>query len=94
MSVIQDSRKLFQDLVAPDLKAILAQISGLAERMTHLGKSMEQRFSSAEEVAEIRHDLLLANFGAVIKALNTDATLIRLETQLNRPTPQDLSSRT
>jgi hypothetical protein len=52
MSVIDDSRALFQDVVTPDLKAI-------ASRLDALEKSVKQGFESVEKVAELRQELLL-----------------------------------
>ena len=97
MSVIEDTRKVVQDLVAPDLKAIQISIANLEKSVDHrfaaLERSIDQRFSAAEDIAKTRHDLLLANFDAVIKALDTDARLIRLETQLNQPPTPNLPGR-
>jgi hypothetical protein len=93
MSAVDDTRKLLQDLVAPDLKSIQTEIHALSERVNSLEKSMDQRFTAAEEIAKIRHELILANLSAVMQNLNTDARLMRIEAQLNQP-PGGITSRT
>jgi cell division septum initiation protein DivIVA len=104
MIAVDDTRKLLQDLVAPDLKSIQTEIHALSERVNSLEKTMEQRFSAsdksmdqrftaAEEIAKIRHELILANLSAVMQNLNTDARLMRIEAQLNQP-PGGITSRT
>jgi len=52
MSAVDDTRKLLQDLVAPDLKSIQTEIHALSERVNSLEKSMDQRFTAAEEIAK------------------------------------------
>ena len=53
MGNVEDSRKVLQDFVAPDLKAIGARLEALE-------KEMNLRFSAAEQLASIRHETSMA----------------------------------
>jgi hypothetical protein len=57
MSTLEDARKLVQDIVSPDLKA-------LSTRVDALEANMKQRFDSVEKLAEARHDLMLLRMDA------------------------------
>ena len=52
MGAIEDVRKVIQDLVAPDLKAIRVQLEELEKRI-------DQRFDAAENLAAERHNQVL-----------------------------------
>ena len=57
MSTLDDARKLVQDIVSPDLKA-------LSTRVDALESNMKQRFDSVEKLAEARHELILIRMDA------------------------------
>jgi hypothetical protein len=76
MGAVEDVRKAFQDVVAPDLKALQVEV--------------KEGFASVERVAAIRHELVLAELrtalavaesrhGAILKALDLDRRLERVE---------------
>ena len=69
MSVIDDSRILLQDIVAPALNAI-------ATRLDAFEANMKQRFDSVEKLAEARHDLLILRMDTASAA--TDAKFAAL----------------
>jgi hypothetical protein len=83
MGVVEDVRKALQDVIAPDLKALQAEVrEGFA--------SVEKQFVSVEKVAAIRHELLLAELRnaqviaetrheAILKAPDSDKRLERIE---------------
>jgi outer membrane murein-binding lipoprotein Lpp len=48
MSVIEDTRKLLQDFLAPELRELSARVDALEERMN-------ARFDAAERLASERH---------------------------------------
>ena len=76
MGAIEDVRRAFQDIVAPDLKALQVEV--------------KEGFASVEKVAAIRHELVLAELRtalavaesrheAILKALDIDRRLERIE---------------
>ena len=83
MGAVGDVRKVLQDIVAPDLKALQVEVKeGFA--------SVDKQFASIEKLAAIRHDLLLAELRnaqmisesrheAILKALDIDKRLERVE---------------
>ena len=48
MSVIEDTRRLLQDFLAPELRELTARVDALEKRM-------EDRFDAAERLASERH---------------------------------------
>lgn len=59
MSVIEDSRKVIQDFVAPELRAIDTRLHALEKRMDTLETSVELRFDKVEQQVDRRFDQLL-----------------------------------
>ena len=59
MSVIEDTRKLLQDFLAPELRELSARVDALEERMDArfdgFEKSVDARFDSADRLASERH---------------------------------------
>ncbi len=92
MSGIEDVRKVVQDLVAPDLKAIDGRLTGLEKSMNARADAIVTRLDASEQVSRARHDALVAalkalegkvdsNHAAVLHALDIDKRLERLESQ-------------
>jgi hypothetical protein len=77
MGSVEDLRKVVQDLVAPDLKA-------LAVRVEALEKSMRDKFASAEDLARARHETVLATIASshasIMGALEMEKRIAKLET--------------
>jgi tetrahydromethanopterin S-methyltransferase subunit G len=71
MGTIEDLRKVIQDFVAPDLKA-------LATRLDALEKHVDERFAAAEKTANARFDAVYARFDVVDARF--DAMSTRLDT--------------
>jgi hypothetical protein len=55
MSVIEDTRKLPQDFLAPELRELTARLDALEERIETRFKGVDSRFDSAERLASERH---------------------------------------
>ncbi len=70
MSVIDDSRKVLQDFIAPELQAISARLDAL-----------EKRFDDGERRAEKRHDEIMASIRQVIDWNSIQQRLARLESK-------------
>lgn len=59
MSVVAEIRQLFQEVVAPDLKALQSEVRGLSDRITsidHRMDKLEQRMDKLEEGLNSRFD--------------------------------------
>ncbi len=83
MSIVEEVRRAFQDVLAPDLKALDA-------RLPALEGALKEGFASEERVAAARHELILAELRtaktiadsrheAVLKALDIDKRLEKVE---------------
>lgn len=70
MSVIEDSRKVLQDFLAPELRAISVRLEAL-----------EKRFDDAERRAERRHDETMGAIRQVIDLNSIQQRLARLESK-------------
>jgi Lon protease-like protein len=90
MSEIAELRKVFQDLVAPDLKAIQAELSSLKASVDKQFANVDKQFASVEAIAQARNATLLAKLEtmeaiqnarheAIMKALDIDKRLERIE---------------
>ena len=56
MSVVDDSRKLLQDLIAPELRAIAVRLDALEKRLDARLESAEKRLDGRIDVIERRID--------------------------------------
>jgi hypothetical protein len=70
MSVIEDSRKVLQDFIAPELRAISARLDAL-----------EKKYDENERRAEKRHDDVMASIRQVIDWSSVQQRLARLESK-------------
>jgi hypothetical protein len=82
MGAIEDVRKVIQDLVAPDLKAIQAQIKGVEE-------TSKLRDDALSEKIDRKFDLLMAkieaNHQSVIYSLNIEKRVEAIERKTASP---------
>ena len=92
--MIDDSRKLIQDFIAPELKALQEQVKA-SEALTNAGftslnKVIEARFSALETAISSHKDVVLAqikslegkvdsNHASVLNTLNIEKRLEQLE---------------
>jgi len=70
MSVIEDSRKVLQDFLAPELRAIAVPLDAL-----------EKRFEDAERRSERRHDEVMGSIRQIIDFTSINERLARLESK-------------
>jgi hypothetical protein len=56
MSVVEDVRKVLQDTLAPDLKALTVRVEDLERRMDLRFQALEQRFDDQRTYLEKRFD--------------------------------------
>ncbi len=81
MSALDDTRKLLQDMIAPDLKAIGVRLDTLEKKFEAVEKNVDQRFDAAEKnvnvrfdaierIATLRHELILAKMDNLVSLIN------------------------
>lgn len=83
MSVIDDIRKLLQDFIAPELRAIRGEIALVSERVKSFEEKTDLRFKNIEEKMDYRFHTLEEKmdlgFDRIMKELATDKRIERLE---------------
>jgi len=88
MGVIEDVRKVIQDLVTPDLKALAARQDSSEEdttlRFAALTEKMDSRFNALSAKID-------ANHATVMNALNIDKRLEALEREHRAESPSAAS---
>lgn len=70
MSVVEDSRKILQDFLAPELRAISARLDAL-----------EKKVDDNERRAEKRHDEVMSSIRQVIDYNSIQQRLAKLESR-------------
>lgn len=73
MGVIDDFRKVLQDFLAPELRAIAAQFNAI-----------DSRLNAQEKIAEARHNELLVRIDNLKASFEVDKRLEKLETRESR----------
>jgi hypothetical protein len=62
---LHQTRKLLQDLVTPDLKALEARVVALEQKMDlkfeHIDKKIDAKFETLDKKIDFKHDLLSAD---------------------------------
>jgi hypothetical protein len=85
MGNVEDVRKVIQDFVAPDLKALEA-------RLTALEKEVKTGFEQVEKLAALRHETVMttiaANQATIMNTLDMERRLARLESERGKAEPQ------
>ncbi|MGB6687857.1 MAG: hypothetical protein WBE76_08445 [Terracidiphilus sp.] len=77
MSVIEDTRKLLQDFLAPELRELSARVDALEVRMNDRFDSIEKRMDAAEHLASERH-------GQTLQAIARLADIYELRERISR----------
>jgi len=95
MSAIDDSRRVLQDFLAPELREIKARLDAIEKRLDDRFqqvdnrfqqvdsrfKQVDVRFDQAEQVAKARHDALLAALTNIATMNEFRERLARLESR-------------
>jgi deoxyadenosine/deoxycytidine kinase len=94
VSTVDDIRKLLQDMISPDLKALETRITALEREMDlrfkevdgrfkNLEEKMDVRFKHLEEKIDLKFDLVQANMAtnqqSILQALDMARRIERLE---------------
>jgi hypothetical protein len=75
MSVIEDSRKVMQDFLAPELRAISARLDALEQRYG----SLDHKIDEVDRRAEKRHDQLMSAIAGLADYTSIRERVARLE---------------
>ena len=81
MSVIEDSRKVLQDFIAPELRSISVRLDALEKRFDGFEHTVEKQFDDVEHRAEKRHDEVMAGIRQVIDFNSIAQRVARLESK-------------
>ena len=73
MSVPDDFRKILPDFLAPELRAITAQLN-----------SIDSRLNAQDKIAEARHNEILVRIDSLKTSFEVDKRLEKLETKESR----------
>lgn len=104
MSVIEDTRKVLQDFVAPELRAIDSRLTSLEKRFDVMQKHTERRFdeagtrtdqqfSSIEQKMDLRFEQVLAEIRSLKTVHDLELRMAKIEAvayaaQANIPRPE------
>ena len=77
MGAIEDTRKVLQDFLAPELREISARLTALEKR----SDSLDQKIDAVERRAEKRHDEVMSAIRQVIDYNSIQQRLARLESK-------------
>ena len=89
MGNVDDVRRVIQDLVSPDLKALATRMDASEKEMKLRFDQAEkvelERFATAEKMSATRHETALAiaaaNHATVMQTLDMDKRLTRLKSE-------------
>jgi hypothetical protein len=85
MSVIEDTRKLLQDFLAPELRELSGRVDALEERMNARFDAFEKevgaRFDSAERPGSERHAQTMLAIGRLADVYELRERITRIETR-------------
>ncbi|MGD0792128.1 MAG: hypothetical protein ABR920_10190 [Terriglobales bacterium] len=88
MSVVEDMRKVLQDFLAPELRAVHARFEAVDVRLDAIEEKMEARFDSVnirfaaiEDIATARHNETMAKIDGLKSSLELDKRVERLESR-------------
>jgi len=83
MSVIEDTRRLLQDFLAPELRELTARIDALEEslgsRISTFERSVDSRFEAAERLASERHAQAMQAIGRLADVYELRERVARIE---------------
>ncbi|HEY5330634.1 MAG TPA: hypothetical protein VIJ79_12165 [Acidobacteriaceae bacterium] len=96
MGAIEDVRKVIQDLVAPELKSLQAQIKGVDEasklrdealsaKMDNLDQTLSAKIDNLSDKIDLKFELVMAEMKAIIYSLNIDKRIEAIERKTAAP---------
>jgi uncharacterized protein (DUF3084 family) len=99
MSVIEDSRKVLQDFIAPELRAVDVRLAALEKRLDGFERQVDQRFQQVdqrfqqvdqrfdkmEQQIERKFDQLLAEIRSLKNVHELELRMAKYEAMLSSP---------
>jgi tetrahydromethanopterin S-methyltransferase subunit G len=86
MGAIEDTRKVLQDFLAPEMRELKTRIDALEKRMderfSQVEKTMSERFDTAERRAELRHEMLLSSINHLANYNEMRERVAKIESSL------------
>jgi tetrahydromethanopterin S-methyltransferase subunit G len=82
MGFIEEGRQLFQDLVAPEIRAIDARLTAVEKRLESLDAKVEKRFDSVESKMERNQTQVLETLHRMENYSHILERLARVESKL------------
>lgn len=81
MSVAEDSRKVLQDFVAPELRAISARLDALERRVGGVDRKIDEAERPAEKRADQRHEAVMLSLRSLSNYNEPRDRVVRLESK-------------
>jgi cell division septum initiation protein DivIVA len=81
MGAIEDTRKVLQDFLAPELRALSVRLDALEKRL----ESLDDKVDANERRAERRHDEVMGAIRQVLDLNSIQQRLARLEAKAGSP---------
>ena len=79
MGAVEDTRKVIQVFIAPELREIKARLDALEKRFDDSAKHVDQRFEQAEKRADERQQALMFSLNSLANYNEVKDRLLRLE---------------
>ena len=89
METVEDVRKVLQDFLAPELRAVAARFDVIDQRFDSLSKVMDARFeamSNRFDAVDTKFASLEKEIARVRELLDVDRRVAKLESQHSQPT--------
>jgi hypothetical protein len=102
MSVIEDSRKVLQDFIAPELRAIEVRLVALEKRFDEVDKRFvsadkveQERFAMTDKVAQERFERILAEIRQLHTVHDLELRMAKIEALagLQKPSTSEAEAR-
>jgi tetrahydromethanopterin S-methyltransferase subunit G len=81
MGAIEDTRKVLQDFLAPELRAIAVRLEALEKRIDGRLDSVDRKIDDVDRRAEKRHDSVMLALGRLVDYNELRERLARLESK-------------
>ncbi len=84
MGAVEDTRKILQDFLAPELREIKVRLDVLEKRVESVNQKidrLEEKFESLDRRSEQRHEVVMMALGRLVDYTEVRERLARLEGQ-------------
>ncbi len=93
MSFVDDTRKLLQDLIAPELKSLQVQIASVEKSVSSLEKTMDARFSAVNDKLAAMNDKMDAQKESLLAETRVLSVTLNSSLSMMTRTLQDIDGR-